>query len=114
MRAINCAQCRKKIHDEEKTEFLKHEYAIFQDSAYSMAVFATVCALAVQMRRGRSRAYIRTFFDEMCWMFDMPPVFGKQMTMTEAMKILEKDYGIEFKKIKVHLESEKEFLKGVK
>jgi hypothetical protein len=75
-----------------------------------MAVFATIVALSVHHRRGRSKAYIRSFFDEMCFIFDMPPIFGKSITMTEMMKLFEKEYGIDFNWIKLHLESEKEFI----
>ena len=77
-----------------------------------MAIFSTIAALAVHHRRGRSRTYIRTFFDEMCFLFDYPPCFGKQLDMLELKKFFEDNYGIDFSKIKLHLENEKSFVKG--
>ena len=42
----------------------------------------------------------------------MPQILGKSITMTEMMKFFEKEYGIDFNRIKLHLESEKEFIRG--
>ena len=53
MRALNCSACRKKIKQECTEEYLKKEYAFFKDAAYSMAVYATIAALAVHHRRNR-------------------------------------------------------------
>jgi hypothetical protein len=53
-------------------------------------------------------------FDEMVMIFDTETFFGKQITLTDIMKDLESDYGIDFKRINVHLESEKEFIKGIR
>lgn len=108
----DCQKCRKAIYKEAETEYLKHEYKFFEDSAFSMACFAAVVALSVHYRRGRSKTYIRSFFDEMCFIFDMPEHLGKGITMTEMMKFFENEYGIDFNKIKLHLESEKEFIRG--
>jgi hypothetical protein len=106
----DCTACRKRIYKEAETAYLQHEYKFFEESAFSMACFAAVVALSVHYRRGRSKAYIRSFFDEMCFIFDMPQVLGKSITMTEMMRFFEKEYGIDFNRIKLHLETEKEFL----
>lgn len=108
----DCTACRKRIYKEAYTEFLKQEYKFFEDAAYSMAIFATIVALSVFHRRGRSRTYIRSFFDEMCFIFDAPPVMGKEIRMTDMQKVLEEKYGIDFDRIKLHLESEAEFVKS--
>lgn len=107
---VDCQKCRKAIYKEAETEYLKHEYKFFEESAFSMACFAAVVALSVHYRRGRSKTYIRSFFDEMCFIFDMPEHLGKGITMTEMMKFFENEYGIDFNRIKLHLETEKEFL----
>ena len=57
--------------------------------------------------------YIQKLFDEMVAIYDMPTVFGKELRMTDLMKQFEKDYDIDFRRIKVHMESESEFVKGV-
>lgn len=109
----DCAKCRERIYKEAEEQYLKQEYKFFEDAAYSMAIFATVAALSVHHRRERSRTYIRSFFDEMCLVFDAPPIKGKPITMTDMMKLFEDKYGIDFSKIKLHIESEKEFIHGV-
>lgn len=113
-RVQDCRKCRQQIHDEEAEKYLKKEYSFFEDAAYSMAVFATIVALSVHHRRGRSKAYIRSFFDEMCFIFDAPPIMGKEIRMTDMQKVLEEKYGIDFDRIKLHLESEREFIHGTK
>ena len=93
---------------------MKYEYSIFSDVAYTMAVYSTVAALAVQVRRGRSKEYIQQLFKDMVDIYDMPAMFGKQISMDEVMKDLKVDYGIDFGKIKVHIETESEFCKRLK
>jgi hypothetical protein len=109
----DCTVCRKRIYKEAETAYLKQEYKFFEDAAYSMAVFATIVALSVLHRRERSRTFIRSFYDEMCLIFDAPPVMGKEIRMTDMQKVLEEKYGIDFDRIKLHLESEKEFINGI-
>ena len=110
----DCNKCRGKILKEAKEEFMKHEYAIFEDMAYTFAVYATTAVLATQVKKGRSKKYIQDMYNDMVAIFDMPKIFGKVITMTDIMKRLEREYGIDFKRIHVHIESEQEFVKGVK
>lgn len=114
MKSINCSACRKKIYKEAEAAYLKNEYAYFENAAYSMAMFSTIVALSVHHRRGRSKEYIKKFFDEMCFVFDFPELFGKRIDMLEAKAMLEKEYGIDFSKIVLHLETEKEFIHDLK
>lgn len=114
MKAIDCAKCRKRIKEETEKEYLKHQYAWFKDSAESFATFSTVAALAVMYRRGRSPKYIKQFYEDLLLIYDYPVIRGKKpVTMLDLMKLFEKEYGLDFKRIKVHLESEKDFIRGV-
>lgn len=110
----NCSECRKRIYKEAETAYLKHEYKWFGDAAYSMAIFSAVACLAVMRRRNRSKAYIRKLYDEICFMYDYPEFFGKRVTMTDLMKVFEEEYGIDFSRIKLHLETEKEFIRDTR
>lgn len=114
MKSINCSACRKKIYKEAEAAYLKNEFAYFENAAYSMAMFSTIVALSVHHRRGRSKEYIKKFFDEMCFIFDFPELFGRRIDMLEAKAMLEKEYGIDFSKIVLHLETEKEFIHDLK
>ena len=110
----DCYKCRQKIHDEVQEEYLKQGYDFFADSAYSIACLIIAAALSVHHRRRRTKKYIRAFYEEMLWILKTPEVFGKQITMTAVMKQLEKDYGIDFSKVELNLESEREFITGTK
>ena len=114
MKTINCAKCREKIAKEAEEQYLKLQYAYFEDAALSLATFTTVAAIAVMYRRGRSKEYIRQFFNDLCFIYDYPEINGKRIDMTELMRQFEKEYNIDFSKIKVHLESEKDFIKSAK
>ena len=109
----DCRKCREQIYKEAEEKYLKNEYKFFADAAYSMAIFATIAALQVQHRRNRSKKYIRQFFDDMCFMFDYPEYKGKRLDAVEMKKFYEDVYGIDFSKIILHLESEKDFVKAV-
>ena len=108
MKAINCKQCREKIAKEAEEAYLKRQYAYLNDSAVSFAIFTTVAAIAVMHRRGRSKKYIQEFFNDLCFIYD------KRIDMISLMKQFEKDYDIDFSKIKVHLETEKDYIKSAK
>ena len=114
MKARSCAACRKQIHKEEQDAFLKQQYAVLKDGIYTMACYSTAAALAVQMQRGHSKEYIRKMFDDMVAIYDTNTVFGKPIILTDVITQLEQEYDIDFKRIKVNLESEKEFVKGAK
>ena len=111
---INCAKCREQIAEEIQTQYLKQGYKYFEDTSYSIAYLIIAAALSVHHRRGRSRTYIRAFYDELLWILKTPEVFGKEITMTDTMKMLEDTYGIDFGKVEVNLESEREFISGTK
>lgn len=111
---INCAKCREQIAEEIQTQYLKQGYKYFEDTSYSIAYLIIAAALSVHHRRGRSRTYIRAFYDELLWILKTPEVFGKEITMTGTMKMLEEKYGIDFQRVELHLESEKEFISGTK
>lgn len=115
MKALtDCGACRKRIRQEEQEAFLKHEYKLFSDMAYSMACFAVCGALGAQIRRGRSKEYVKKLYDDICFFFSTPHIFGKEITMTQIMEQLTEEYGIDFDKLTVNLETEREFIRGAK
>lgn len=118
MKARSLDQCVKQAYKEAYKEaeesFLKKQYALYKDMAYTFTVLATAADLATHLRRGRSPEYIKKLFDEMCFMYDYPELYGKPLHLTEVMKKLEDECGIDFKKIKVHLETEEQFVKSIK
>lgn len=114
MKAINCNACRKRIHEEEKKEFLKHEYAVLVDSAQTMASYAICGVLAAMIRQGRSAQYIKKIYDEMCIVFNTPEVFGKEITLPDVMSRMQAEYGIDWSKLNVNIESESQYIRQVK
>lgn len=114
MRVANCKKCRERIFREAEEAFLKQQYAVFKDMAYTFTVLATVAALSTFYRKNRSAAYIKKVFDGMCEMYDFPEVFGKKLQLSDMMKTLETECGIDFSKIVVHLETEEEFIESAK
>ncbi len=110
----DCITCRKAIYKEAEEAYLKHEYAFFRDLARSFAVFAVCGVLTAMVRRGRTPQYIRQLYDDMCLLFSTPEMFGKEITMTDIMETLEKDYGIDWDKLEVHIEDEKHWVTGAR
>lgn len=110
MKAIDCTQCRKRIYKEAETAYLSQGYEFFQDSAHTMAVYAVCGVLTAMIQRGRTKEYIQKLYKDMCFVFDTPTCFGKAITMTDVMDRLEKEYGIDWSQLKLHTETEKEFI----
>lgn len=113
-RTTNCVECRKAVYKEAETAYIKEQYRFFKDSAYSMACFAVCGVLTAMIRRGRTKRYIKQLYDDMCVVFSTPNYFGKQINMTDIMHTLESEYGIDWKKLEVHHESEQRYLTGVR
>lgn len=97
-----------------RDEYLKRQYAILSDGAFTFAIYATVAVLTAQVRRGRSKEYIQKLYDDIVMIYDTPELFGKTISVTDLKKSLEKEYGIDFNRINVHIEDEKEFIKSMK
>lgn len=113
-RTTNCIECRKQVYKEAEEAYLKHEYAFFRDSARSFAVFAVCGVLTAMIRRGRTPQYIRQLYDDMCVLYSTPNMFGKEITMTDIMESLTRDYGIDWDKLEVHIEDEKHWVTGAR
>jgi hypothetical protein len=113
-RVQDCRKCRQQIQKQCENEFLKREYAIYQDSALTFATFSTAAVLMAMARRGRTKKYIQKLYGDIVFIYDTPTVFGKEIHLTEVMKRLEKDYDIDFSRINVRLETESEFIKSAK
>lgn len=113
-RAVSCEKCRKQIHEEEKQAFLKHEYSIASDILYSAVYFATASTLMSMEYKGRKPEYIKKLFEDLCFVYDTPDIFGKQIDLKTEIDRLEKKYGISFNDIHVNFEDEKHFIKSAK
>ena len=66
------------------------------------------------IRRGRTKQYIQQLYNDLVMIFDTPAVFGKDIKLTDVMKKLEKEYGIDWRRLNVHIETESQFLRGQK
>lgn len=113
-RTTNCIECRKQVYKEAEEAYLKHEYEIFRDVSRSFASYAVCGVLTAMIRRGRTPQYIRQLYDDMCLTFSASDMFGKQITMTDIMENLTRDYGIDWDKLEVHIEDEKHWVTGAR
>lgn len=112
MKTINCTSCRKKIMQEAREEYLKGQYAIYRDLSHTFACFCTAAVLMAFIRRGRTKKYIQELYNDLVMIFDTPQVFGKDIKLTDVMKQLKKEYGIDWRRLNVHIETESQFIRG--
>ena len=82
--------------------------------AESFAAYAVSSVLMTMVRRKRSKQYIQKMYEDMCFIFTTPEVMGKEVRMSEIMKMLETEYGIDWSKISVNCETEREFISTTK
>ena len=113
MKVKDCSKCRKDILKAARDEYIKSQYAILQDCAFTFAIYATVGTLTAMVRRGRSKEYIQKLFDDIVMIYDTPQLFGKDISVGDLKRSLEKEYGIDFNRINVHIEDEKAFIKSL-
>lgn len=110
MKVKTCSQCKKEIEKKLRDECLRNEYQYMTDTIESAVQHSMVGVVAALEKKGLSKQYIKKFFEDMCLIFDMP-TFGKKVLAKDLKKRYEKEYGISFDSIKVHFESEEEFVK---
>ena len=111
---IDCTKCRKAIIDGVRDEFLREQYKIFEDFADTFGKCCTAAVLMAMVRRGRSKQYIQKLFDELVLVYDSSNVFGKDIRSDDVIKQLEEEYELDFDRIHIHIESEKQFLREAK
>lgn len=112
-RVKDCISCRQQIHAEEQEAYLKKQYAWINDGMPTMAALSATVALSVQVMRGRSKAYIQKFYDDMVMLYTTGAVMGKPINMKDIMQHLENEYNIDFSRIQINFtETEKEFIKA--
>lgn len=114
MKSMDCSTCRKRLLESAQEAYLKQQYRVYTDAAYTFAVYATAAVLMAQIRRGRSKEYIKKLYDDIVLVYDTPQIFGKPISLTDIMHTLESEYGIDFKRIHITLETEKQFISGVR
>lgn len=110
----DCSRCRQDIIKAVKKEFVESQYRFYQDFCDSFAMYSTCAVLTAMARRGKTKDYIRKIFDDMVMVFSTSDVFGNEITMNDMIKSLEAEYDIDFGRIKCHIETKHEFMKGSK
>lgn len=84
---------------------------IYHDQSNFIAQSVIAAVLLAMHRRGRTKKYIQDLYADILDVLNQPPVFGKDMTDTEVMQYLTDEYGIDFNKVHLRLESETEIRK---
>lgn len=107
---VNCNECRKRVLKEAEKIYAENQYDILENAVDTAAEWAAAITIAVLGRQGKPPDEIKAFFEDFCFVSSMSEVFGKRITMNDAIKQYEKDYNIDFDKIEVHLESKKQFV----
>ena len=108
---VNCKKCRERLLKEAELQYLKYQYKIF-DEMSETAVMYVLCGVLNHFayKKKRSKKYIQELFDDMVTLFATKEVLGHQITMEETMDIFEKEYGIDWSRIKVNHETEKQMI----
>ena len=81
---------------------------IYHEQADFIAQSAIAAVLLTMHRRGRSKKYIQDLFNDILDVLNQPQIFGKQMTDTEVRQYMTDEYGIDFDKVHLQLESDTE------
>lgn len=106
----DCVKCRERIRKEIEEQMLHDDYNNLSNAIDTAATWAVTGLLAVFVRRGESKEFIEKLYEDMCLLFSTDNLFGKEIRQEDIMKILTDEYGIDFDKLSVNLESEKHFI----
>lgn len=112
---MNALKSKRKQEKREQLEGMKENYAIYRNVAHSMMCFATCVVIAELERRNLSAAYIKRMFENICLIADAPEIGkAKRPSMVDVMHEQERKYGIDYNDLRIHIETEKEFIKACK
>lgn len=109
----DCTKCRKKIHEEEQELFLKESYKFYANSVDSAVCYVVSAVLWSMIIKGRTKKYINQLYDSMIMIFTQNKLLGKEVRLTDVMKKLEEEYDIDFDRIRITVETEKQFKEGI-
>ena len=107
---------RNKIKDTAKQyvaeEYNRLKYETFQEvvpeiTEQTVAMF--LYALKLYGHFGTTR--LQRAFDWFIAVQNMPPIMGKNITCSDAIRFLEKEHGIDFSRISIKIESKENFMK---
>lgn len=84
-------------------------YKFFKQNADELAKYIISIVLWCFIKRGRTKRYIKQLYEDMLMILSMDNAFGVEIKSDEIMKRLEQEYDIDFSRIKINIESEKEF-----
>ncbi len=70
------------------------------------AIIAAV--LLVMHRRGRTAKYIQELFSDILCVLDQPKIMGHQMTDIEVREFISEQYGIDFGRVHMQVETDAE------
>lgn len=78
---------------------------IYHEQADNFAKSVIAAVLLTMHRRGRTKKYIQDLFDDILDVLNQPQVFGKSMTDIEVIKFITEEYGIDFERVHLRLET---------
>jgi hypothetical protein len=111
MKARTLKDIEKEIRKEERDKYLNDKYDTMVDVLQTAIEHTTVCALAAMERMGLSERTMKKFFDEIIFVYDYPPFYGKRVKAEDIKKQYEKKLGVDFSRIKTTFETKEEFVK---
>lgn len=111
MKARTLKDIEKEVRKEERDKYLSDRYDIMTDTLQTAIEHTTICAIVALERLGLSEKTIKKFFDEIIFVYDYPPFFGKLIRAEDVKKEYEKKLGVDFSRIKTTFETKEEFIK---
>lgn len=106
---VDCNKCKKEMLKQALEQYSEQQYQIFDETCDTAAHWTLCITLSILQRKKATPDEIRSFFEDFKMIADTSEVFGKQITMEDTIKNLEKEYGINFDDIVLHHEGKRHF-----
>ena len=99
----DCVKCRENLLNE-------YQYEVFANCIDSAAVSTLVMAIRSMEMTGLSEETIHKFIDNYFFVAEPNNVFNKEIRAEDAMKVYSEEYGIDFDKLSINIETKAHFM----
>jgi hypothetical protein len=110
----DCDKCLKVMAKEQEKACLSCQYDMFSKTADDIGRAMAAACIAVFHRKGRTKKYIKEFYEELLFILSAPKVLGVELHAEEIKKTLSEKYDIDFDRIKIQTETKEECFRRYK
>lgn len=113
-RVTHCSECEKERLKKQCKLCEECQFDIFSKIADDVGKSVIAAALFSQVQKKRTKKYIQQMYNAIIFVLEYPEIYGKSITSTQVMQLLETEYNIDFNRLHIRTETKEDFTRRSK